>query len=237
MPDLQPTSSFIPKRTANTPARRRRGSNFFVLSVVAYACLIAAPTASAAVYVYKIYTERQFALAVEQLDESMNEFSQANLTRVLEYDKRLKIAEDLVDSHISINKIFAILEKETADTVAFASFSLKRTSPNAVTVAADIATDGFDSAIFQRGQYMQSDNFADVALTNIEFTPATLEDQASIAMKAHFALDAGKIMYDPAVTTVTEVVTDVQTDDVAPETIVEEDEVIDGEEEVNQENL
>ena len=179
MPDLPNSSSFIPKRTTGTKIRQKRTRNFFLLSIVSYACLIAAPTASAAVYVYQMYTERQFDKIVTQLDEAIGVFSEAEMARVLEFDRRLKMAEHLVDTHVSIVKALTSLEQTTVRNAGFRSLTIKRLDEDTVAVEGKLLVNNFDTALFQRGAYnAETATMASVGLDNIAFSPSTEETES-----------------------------------------------------------
>ncbi|MCU0678631.1 MAG: hypothetical protein MUF19_03560 [Candidatus Pacebacteria bacterium] len=172
MPDLPSSSSFIPKRTAGTKIRQKRTRNFFLLSIISYACLIAAPTASAAVYVYQIYTDRQFEQLVTSLDEAIGSFSEAEMARVLEFATRLESAEKLVNNHVSVVRALESLEQTTATEVGFRSLTLLRNPDGSLRIAADILASDFDAALFQRGAYKnQNVPIANATLDDIAFVP------------------------------------------------------------------
>lgn len=217
MPDHQSTSSFIPKRSSNTTTKRRRNSNFFVLSIISYACLIAAPTASAAVYVYKIYNDRQFNTVAEELLNSTDKsFSQAALAEVIEFDSRLQATKKLLDHHASIGRVLSIIEANTAVSVNFTTLNLTRDSDTTIVTEADIVTDGFDSAIFQRGQYLSVDDMSEVSITEFAFIPASETEGVSTKMVGTFTFDVDSVVYDPNVSTT--ITTDTASDTTAEST-------------------
>ncbi len=174
MPDLPSSSSFIPKRTAGTKVRQKRTRNFFLLSIISYACLIAAPTASAAVFVYQIYTERQFDQVVTNLDDAISSFSEAEMARVLEFSARLEAAKQLVNNHVSLVKALESLEQSTVSEVGFTSLGFERNGDGSIRVAANILATNFDAALFQRGAYNdQNVPIANATLSDISFIPPT----------------------------------------------------------------
>ena len=181
MPDVPNSSSFIPKRTTGTKIRQKRTRNFFLLSIISYACLIAAPTASAAVYVYQLYTERQFDQIVTRLDEAIGGFSEAEMARVLEFDRRLKMAEHLVDTHVSVVKAFTALEQTTVRNAGFRSLALKRLDDGSLQVEGELLARDFDTALFQRGAYnADTAAMASADLEDIAFSPATEEGEDEV---------------------------------------------------------
>jgi hypothetical protein len=197
MPDLPSSSSFIPKRTAGTKVRQKRTRNFFLLSIVSYACLIAAPTASAAVYVYQIYTDRQFDQLVTALDDAIGSFSEAEMSRVLEFAHRLESAEALVNNHVSVVKALESLEQTTATTVGFNSLALARNPDGSLRVSADILASNFDAALFQRTAYNdQNVPIAGATLDDITFVPPSEGGEAErVTMTGVFNFNVSDIQF------------------------------------------
>ncbi len=230
MPDVPSSSSFIPKRTQGTKVRQKRTRNFFLLSIVSYACLIAAPTASAAIYVYQLYTERQFDQVVTKLDEAISSFSEAEMARVLEFDNRLRQATVLVNNHVSIARVFDIFEAQTASNIAFAGLSLKRNGDASVAVEAEIIAPNFDTALFQRGVYVREDNPIDVAsLSDITFVPPNEEGSGErVSMSGSFTFSQESIAFMVTETAPAATVNDVATPEAdSSDATTESDEVFD----------
>jgi hypothetical protein len=199
MPDLPSSSSFIPKRTAGTKVRQKRTRNFFLLSIVSYACLIAAPTASAAVYVYQIYTERQFDQVVIDLDDAISSFSEAEMARVLEFSARLEAAQSLVNNHVSLVRALESLEQTTAAEVGFTTLAFSRTPDGSIRVAADILATNFDAALFQRGAYKdENTEIANASLKDITFVPPSDAGAGErVAMTGLFDFTVSDIQFSP----------------------------------------
>ncbi len=215
MPDVPSSSSFIPKRTQGTKVYQKRTKSFFLLSIVSYACLIAAPTASAAVYVYQLYTERQFDQIVTELDEAIGGFSEAEMARVLEFDNRLRQATILVNNHVSVARVFDILETQSASNIGFTGLSLKRNGDASVAVEAEIIAPNFDTALFQRGVYMREDNPIDVAsLSDITFVPPNEQGVGErVTMSGSFAFSQESIAFTVTDTVPAATANDLETPD------------------------
>ena len=199
MPGLSPQqSSFIPKRNSGISKRQPRQSTFFVLGIISFACLIAAPTASAAVYAYQLYVTKQFDASVKSLDQAITKFSDADINRVIEYNKRLAIIKHIVDSHISINRALEVLEANTAQSVAFNSLDIKRSSADTLTVKSDIITDSVDAAVFQRKTYTDLKSLASSTFEGVKFTPAKKDGTGrSVAFSGTLNFHASEVAFIP----------------------------------------
>lgn len=201
MPEIPNSSSFIPKRSNGPRVRQRRSHTFFLLSIISYACLIAAPTASAAVYVYSLYTKQQFNEAVNRLDQSISNFREADMATVLEFDTRLKAANALIDSHVSLVRALQIFEQSTLQNVGFTELKFTRTGTDTVLAEASLTTTNFDAALFQRGEYSKSSAlFSEATIDNVVFIPPGEEGLGeSVTMQGEFVFAQDTIAYESSV--------------------------------------
>jgi hypothetical protein len=109
--------------------------------------------ASAGTFFYKKYQDNLLLEEHSKLYESIKVFSEANMKKVLDYDRRLQQANNRFDNSISIASILVALEAATADTVKIETLDFERQLDDKVILSAEIKTDNFDSTIFQRGTY------------------------------------------------------------------------------------
>lgn len=212
MPPVPSTaSSFIPKRSAGNKPRTVRRYNFFLLSIISYAVFIAAPLASAALFIYNIRTESQFKASVTNLEAQIKTFNDQDLSRVVAFDERLALSQQLVNSHVSLVTLLSILENNTAETVQFKDLSITRKNAHTLVVDAQLVTGALDGALFQRTTYntasavIQKADLNGVTLMTAPAannsktaTPATVkEEEGAVTLKAEFTFDADKILYAP----------------------------------------
>ncbi len=201
-----PSSSFIPKRNSATRPKTVRRYNFFILGAIAYSLFVAAPLASAALFIYQIRTESKFAESVKNLEEQIQTFNEADLARVVEFNDRLSLGKQILDTHVSFVTLLTLLESSTAETIQFNSLAIKRTDANTVDVSAKLTTDALDGALFQRGTYSTNAKIKDTKLSNVAFVPAAEATEAEpakrsgVALEAKFTFAADSILYAPKVT-------------------------------------
>lgn len=199
------SSSFIPKRGVTKKPISTRKSNFLVFSVISYALFVAAPLASAAIFIYERHTQNQFDKAVLALDEAIVSFNQADYDRVWTFNERLLVSKDLLNSHISISKALEAIESATAKTVAFKKIDIVRTDTQTLTVTGDLVTSNFDGALFQRATYEGEPKIVEPLFSKVQFVDAKSEESQSsdkyIQFSADFSFLAQDIKFMPAATT------------------------------------
>ncbi len=199
MPENPNSSSFIPKRSTGPRVRQRRTHTFFFISILSYACLVAAPTSAAAVYVYSLYTDKQFNEAVTNLDVAISDFREADMASVLEFDARIKAATALIDNHVSLVRALEVFEQSTLQSVGFSDLKFLRTSPNTIEASASLTTVNLDAALFQRTEYSkESVSFDKAILDSVTFVPPNEDGFGeSVTMNGKFTFTKDSIEFDP----------------------------------------
>jgi hypothetical protein len=199
------SSSFIPKRGVTKKPISTRKSNFLVFSVISYALFVAAPLASAAIFIYERHTENQFNKAVVALDEAVVSFNQADYDRVWAFNERLIVSKELLNSHISINNALEAIESATAKTVAFKSIDIVRSNTQTLKVTGDLVTSNFDGALFQRATYEGEPKIVEPVFSKVFFVDGESDESQttgkSVQFSADFSFLAQDIKFNPAATT------------------------------------
>lgn len=163
-----PRSSFIPKQvTSAIPKKVRRTRVFSIIGFVATVLLVASLLASGGVFLYKDISLRKLTDAVNELNKQEQKFSEEDIIKVHNFDKRIKIAEDLLNAHIVPSKILEALEITTKQSVQYDSFSYKRRPSGNAEVGLTGVTDEFSKVALQSMQYSKDLILKNSAVTQI----------------------------------------------------------------------
>lgn len=171
MPDVT-NSSFIPKRTPTQKSRPARRKNFFLFSIVSYAMFVAAPIASGVVFIYERYTEKIFNQAVVDLDASIQNFNEADLERVIEFDARTKQVEEFLFGQVSFTQAIQILEENITPGIQFLDLKFTHAESGDVVVSASAAAENFDAVLFQKELVAQMESITNGEVVKFTYTPA-----------------------------------------------------------------
>ena len=172
MPDPS-NSSFIPKRG---PAKRNRSAaskRIYLFTVISYVLLFSSLLATGGVYFYKEMMKERLNEEIALLNKEISTFNKADMSRVLEFDNRLRQAKSRFDMGISMATVFSALESATVQTAKINKLTIEREDDTHLIVSGDMITDSFDSTIFQR-RTLQDNNvistveIADINATNVE---------------------------------------------------------------------
>ena len=168
MADLS-SSSFIPKRGPTTK-RKRAGSSrrIYLFTLISYILMFATLLATGAVYLYGAYIEKQRDGEIAALNTEISSFSEEDMQKVMDFDRRLTQAAGRVNSNVSLVSIFDMLGEVTVGTAYIKNLSLTREGDEKFSLKASIETDTFDSTIFQRGIYERNQKIDSVVISDSE---------------------------------------------------------------------
>lgn len=169
MPPTQGNSSFIPKRSPAKKVRPRQRGGFSLLSIISTAVFTASFIASGAVFLYERQVNNEFASTVLELNEAINSFSEADMSRVVDFDDRLKLTTNLVGSHVSLTELLTILEQNTTSNIQYTKLTIERTTRDDVVVTAAGVTAGLNNVIFQEATYSRSSDVVDSTVSELTF--------------------------------------------------------------------
>lgn len=176
MPDPS-NSSFIPKRGPAKKSRTAVTKRVYLFTVISYIMLFSALLASGGVYFYKGVVKEALAEEVASLNAQISTFSEANMQRVLEFDRRVSQAQSRVAVGVSIPSLFSALEASTARTVKIKSIKLEREGDERLVLEGDMETDTFDSTLFQRRLYQDNQTINTIEVT--DFNASNIEGGAT----------------------------------------------------------
>jgi hypothetical protein len=172
MPDPS-NSSFIPKRGPAKKSRTATTKRVYLFAVISFVLMFSAVLGSGGVYFYKGTVQESLKTEVTLLNEQINTFSDLNMQRVLEFNRRLEQAQSRLDAGISIPSLFTALEESTARTVKIKSLEITRENDERLTVEGELETSTFDSTIFQRRLYQDNPTIGAVQIA--EFNASNIE--------------------------------------------------------------
>jgi hypothetical protein len=162
------------KRNKQTATRQ-----VHVLAVIAYVAFVASLIAAVGLFLYEGYIEKQLEREVNALSQEIKGFSDADMERVREFNGRLRQTEDRLEKGISIASVLAALEQATVKSASVEQLSLKKTEDSYLTLTAKLATNNFDSTLFQRGVYERNDVIDSVVISDLTLGVPTEEDSAA----------------------------------------------------------
>ena len=179
---MQPNnrSSFIPKKSIKRVERSRGGNQLYLLSYVAYAIFFATLLATAAVFFYANLLNNTLTERIAELDAQRVAFSQGEIARIKEAERRFKLVDYLFSKHVSSYAIFNEIEQLAVEGVIFSTFTYQRSDPDTVRVSLEVGSDRFDSAAFQNRLLRSSDILAPAILASANKAGSQQRGQSAV---------------------------------------------------------
>jgi len=161
-------SSFIPKRGLASPRRRKPTKRIFLFSIIAYSLIFASLLASGASYLYKNYLTTVLQEEVSALNTQIDTFSVSDLATIAEFDLTLQRANDRFSNTTSVALALDVIDSAVAVPVQIQSLKMERSGDEELLFTANIASQSFDSALFQR-TILNADRriFTDVSVAEV----------------------------------------------------------------------
>ncbi len=179
-----PNGSFIPKKTPSASRPIGQGRYLGLFGYVSFilffgALLLAAGMFFFSQYVIGIKQDRE-----SQLDQIRTQFSQAEMDRVVTFDRYLQAANTLFASSASLQSVFDGLERSVAQSVVFRSMSMERANDDSISFNIEAVADSFGTTLFQRDVFaelplLQAITVDDVRLQRDALTTASGESDLS----------------------------------------------------------
>jgi hypothetical protein len=139
---------------------------------------------------------------VSTLNSEINTFSISDLSVVSEFDLTLKRANERFDNTASVATLLDAIDSATAQPVQIESLEMERIDDQYMLLTAEVITQSFDSALFQRGLLNDEARlFTDVVFEDVsiavseededsETTATSNEDQVTFNVTARVPIDS-----------------------------------------------
>tara|TARA_B100000508_G_scaffold141011_1_gene145034 strand:+ start:1340 stop:2050 length:711 start_codon:yes stop_codon:yes gene_type:complete len=183
-------SSFIPKRNPVKQKRNQPSRRIYIFTIVSYVLLFAALLSAGGTFFYQEYIDAQLQREITDLNNEISSFSEADMQRVLEFDRRVTQAASRIDNSVSIASVLEALEAATIDTVQLQSLNISRVADDSFSLNARVVTDTFDSTIFQRGVYERNQVISDVEIGAVNTSEAQSEADEQGGVRSLVMFDA-----------------------------------------------
>ncbi len=160
-------ASFIPKKDIK---KRKRGGGFSVniFLLIAIIIFLTAVFASLGVYLWGERLQAQNQESLATLEKNRDNYGLAAIEQYIELSNRLDAVDDILGNHVSVTKIFDLLEKDTLTEVVISNFSFD-TDPGArVNVTARGSAPTFEHVASQAEVYSDNRDVKDLILSDVD---------------------------------------------------------------------
>jgi hypothetical protein len=195
-----PKTSFIPKQSMGSvpgraPQRRRHFNVFNFVGMIIFLCGM---ILAVGVFIYKDMAQRELDAKRTQLEQEKSSFSQGDILGLRALDRRILVAQTLLDQHLAPSVVFEMLEERTQTDVQFVEFSYTRRESGSVELVFDGKAMRFNTVGLQSQQLASAPELASVIFSdvdidvedNVNFTITSEADTSELAYSTIGTFDA-----------------------------------------------
>ena len=192
------STSFIPKHTPNKPERRSSPRQVFFGTLLVRILFISVLVAALGVFLYLRKLDNELRVEVDNFTNvaSSYEADREKLNAILAMDERLVLASKLLKQSVSMNSLLTALERSVIGTVQLSSFSFTQPDAEMLSLSVSVKTDSFDSTIFQRSIFEESEVLGTAEIENVAVVIPGETDQGiegSVTFNASIEIDPSLI--------------------------------------------
>lgn len=193
MPGSQNTS-FIPKHTNNKSERKSSPRQLFIGTLIIRVFFFAVIFAAVGVFFYERQVIKQKGAAVDSFQAAVGNYNdeEDKLQEIIKLNDRLNQATNILQNSYSLLPVLAAFEENMLQTAKITSFEFEKTDDQTLVLDLKINTDTFDSVLFQRELFAQSDTLKDFTIKGITINNLA-EDNSNLSNKAPSSSGRGEI--------------------------------------------
>jgi len=143
-------TSFIPQRPTRGKAEPKRVRKIYMLTYVTYVLFFGSLIATAGVFFFSFSLDVQLDTKRESLAAERQQFNQGDIESIRDLEKRINVAEERLNNHISVLAVFEALEQSAVQSLRYISFTYKRLNDEFPLVTFTGTSDRFNNVLFQR---------------------------------------------------------------------------------------
>ncbi|MEZ4200286.1 MAG: hypothetical protein R3B69_01630 [Candidatus Paceibacterota bacterium] len=178
-------ASFIPKNSKRTQKKVRGTRRIYLLSYVSYVVFFGTLLATVIVFFFSIQVNKSLEASRDRLIEEKNRFSQEDIDGLRHLEKKLIIANDLLNHSTAPSELFSALESVVADNVYFTGFSYQHNVNDTYTVELVGRADALNPVLYQRELLTQNAILGRGDVTSFDYAISeSAEDEESDATTA-----------------------------------------------------
>ncbi len=183
-------TSFIPKKpvTTTTAVRPRSTSLFTVIAVI---LMVLMGIASGGLFLYKNYLIKEKEVLSSSLLKVRDSFEKDTIDELELYDKRVGASKQILDGHIVLSPLFALLGELTIPEVQYTKFEHATTDKGFSVKVSGVSAD-------YRSIALQADSFNSAkgrSFKNIVFSNLTKNKDNSVGFDLEFIVDPALLSY------------------------------------------
>lgn len=170
-------TSFIPQRPIGGDKSAPRGARkIYVLAYLSYVLFFGSIIAAAGVFFIQFSLDRQLEARQATLAAAKTQFNQADIESIRDLEKRMNIAKERLNNHVSVLSIFEALEASAIPSIFFNSFTYQRQGDDFPLVTFSGDSSQFGNVLFQREAFDSNQVLAGATFKEVTMQTLVSED-------------------------------------------------------------
>jgi len=183
-------TSFIPKKSLyDSTSTRPKASRMSLLTLLAVIVFLLSLALAGGAFVYGKFTSINIDRKAKELEEAKAAFNPELINELSRLSKKMSVAEDLLNSHISASEIFEALSAATLKSVKFEDFTYNYT-PEKITLSMRGESGGFSSIALQSDLFGKSKVIKKPVFSNLN-----LDEKGNVEFLFTAEVDPAMILY------------------------------------------
>jgi len=193
-------TSFIPQRPTHGKTAPRKVRKIYVLAYLSYVIFFGALISAAGIFFMNFSLNAQLDSQRQRLSAERERFNESDIESVRDLEKRINIAKERLNNHVSVLAILEALESSAVQSLYFESFTYEREGDAFPKVVFGGTSDQFNNLLFQREVLATNPILAGTAFKEVGIEARELES-GQIVRTVQFELekdiDTSLIGYTP----------------------------------------
>lgn len=182
-------SSFIPKQSLSESSLPKRGGRMDLLTMLAVIILLLSVALAGGAFVYGKFTTLNIEKKAKALEDAKSSFNPELISELSRLSRKMSVAGELMNSHISVSDIFAALEESTLKSIKFDDFNYNYT-PERITISLRGKASGFSSIALQSDLFGKSKVIEKPVFSNLN-----LDEKGSVGFLFSAEVNPNTILY------------------------------------------
>lgn len=158
-------TSFIPKKVVEQKSSSVSGSG--ILMVISGVMLVLSLLSVGGVLLYEKYLASALVSRKESLQKQRDSFAPELIRDMARLDRKLTVAQTLLQDHVSVSGIFELLQELTLKTVRFTNLSYTQT-PEGIAIKLQGEGQSFSSVALQSDEFGKSSSLSESVFSNFQ---------------------------------------------------------------------
>ena len=184
-------TSFVPKKTLVARGIAQGGTGtinpFLSLGIIIFFMVVAL---TGGVYLYKALVQKQIDTDKADLSKARDSFQEKTVEAWRRRDNRLKVANQLLDSHTVVSPIFSLLEAATLRTTRFLDFNFTSNGPESLAITMKGEGLSYTSVALLSDSFNTQKN-----IKNPNFSNLSLSEKGGVTFLFSGSLDPSLVSY------------------------------------------